>query len=197
MFHLHKQSHETTISTLNTFMYSNNEEEDIIDSTSLNVLSAITNFMLTYSSLWLDTYSLMRMFKTPTNGTQPTLLLGFFGHTHAINMCTRLLHMGYQIASSTDVSFTASRQASRCITFTSFIDLERDVKRHTMMRFRNETNQRQQIYQQKLIEEKEKRKTTKTLNATRNTAGGALRTHRKQRKLRTLRTRRTLRNLRR
>lgn len=99
--------HQTTIVRGPTTMY-------------VRALQRIKQIILNLLSYWTDTYTLLRMFKTPDGGQPSVMSLGYFGNRHVIRMVEQVVDpfIGYTLEYAHE-----SDESQKCVTFSSPIRL--------------------------------------------------------------------------
>lgn len=108
---------------------------------SVRMVERIKQIILNLLSHWTDTYTLLRMFKTPEGGMSSALSLGYFGNRHVIHMVQQLLDpfIGYTLEYAHE-----SDASERCVTFSSPVHLGQRVvssRQKTKKRVANHNNE--------------------------------------------------------
>lgn len=98
--------------------------------------ATLYDLLLMIPSMFVDLYTLFRMFKTPRGNIPGSLVLGNFGARHVERMVALLTHplFGYQISYHIKERYTLgikqTQYASRCQKIEKEVRLEEDVREH-------------------------------------------------------------------
>ncbi len=121
----------------------------------------VTKYNIDVSATILDTYTLARLFKEPTDGVSPTMVFGFFGEYHTMNMVRFLKEIGYELRSKNFQTDAYQNPNFRCITIDDYLPLMEDVRQHHELRFQGQ-NARKNRYTAKLRNEQRLRSTVRS-----------------------------------
>jgi hypothetical protein len=154
LYHVYEPTFATDIASLRE-MISSPSPRITLKPTSLN------RFLLHYYGTYLaapllDIYTLTRMFKEPVDGVSPTMIFGFFGEMHSLNIIRFLTEIGYEVRSEKFQKPNAPPSELRCITIDEYIPLMDDVAEHHALRF-NGQNARKNRYTAKIRNEARQR----------------------------------------
>lgn len=109
----------------------------------------------------LDMYTLLRMWKKPTEGVSSTLALGFFGNAHTQNLIRLLQVHGYRMVMQKENDY--SDPTLRCLSFDQNLWLDKEVTEHHLQRTQPENVMRS--HRSRLAEENRRRQNANTMSS--------------------------------